>query len=190
MPPENRSAPAEAYVCVDVEAAGPHPSRYSLLSIGACMVAAPQRRPFYVELWPVNQNATPEAMAVCGLSMEELAERGLPPAQAMAQFATWLEAETPPERRPIFVALNAPFDWMFVADYFHRFLGKNPFGHSALDIKALFMGVTRTQWAKSSLHYIANRYQVELELTHHALRDAQDQAELFRRILAEAGRSP
>ena len=27
---------------------------------------------------------------------------------------------------------------MFVNDYFHRFLGRNPFGHAALDLKAFF----------------------------------------------------
>jgi hypothetical protein len=32
---------------------------------------------------------------------------------------------------------NAPFDWSFVNYYFHRFTGANPFGFTALDIKAV-----------------------------------------------------
>ena len=33
---------------------------------------------------------------------------------------------------------------------------------------------------------VAARYLGDRKLTHHALRDAQDQAELFRKMLAEA----
>ena len=170
---------------MDVEAAGPNPGQYSLLSIGACLVADAQRT-FYVELQPVNDNFTPEALAVSRLSLEELAERGLPPAVVMARFEAWLAAEVPSGRQPIFVAFNAPFDWMFVNDYFHRFLGRNPFGHAALDLKAFYMGLTGVHWLETTMCYIAARYLSNRKLTHHALRDAQDQAELFQKMLAEA----
>ncbi len=180
-----RSASLEAYVSVDVEAAGPNPSQYSLLSIGACLVSDPQCT-FYVELQPVNGNFTPEALVVSRLSLEELAEGGLPPAEALACFEAWLAAEVPPAHQPIFVAFNAPFDWMFVNDYFHRFLGRNPFGHAALDLKAFYMGLTGVRWSETSMRYVAARYLANRQLTHHALRDAQDQAELFQKMLAEA----
>jgi len=170
---------------VDVETAGPNPSQYSLLSIGACLVADPQCT-FYVELEPVNDNASPEALAVAGLSLEELSERGLPPAEALARFEGWLKAEIPSGQRPILVAFNAPFDWMFVNDYFYRFLGRNPFGHTALDLKAFYMGLTGVVWRETTMRYVAARYLGGRRLTHHALRDAQDQAELFQKMLAEA----
>jgi DNA polymerase III epsilon subunit-like protein len=175
----------EAYVSVDVETSGPNPSRYSLLSIGACLVADIQRT-FYVELRPVSHNFTPEALAVSGLSLEELAERGLPPAEAMARFEAWLAAEVSPHLQPIFVAFNAPFDWMFVNDYFHRFLGRNPFGHAALDLKAFYMGLSGAHWSETTMSYVAARYLGNRQLTHHALCDAQDQAVLFQKMLAEA----
>lgn len=184
------SSPAEVYVSVDVETAGPSPGEYGLLSIGACLVDEPQRG-FYVELQPLTANALPEALAVNRLSLSALVEHGISPGEAMARFAAWLQSEIPSDRRPVFVALNAPFDWMFVNDYFHRFLGWNPFGHSALDMKALYMGLTGCRWSESSLANIAARYSVELQLTHHALEDAQDQARLFRHMLDElAGRFP
>ena len=185
MTHRDSAASLEAYISVDVETAGPNPSRYSLLSIGACLVADPKHT-FYVELQPVNQNFTPEAMMTSGLSLEELAESGLPPAEAMAFFETWLAAEVPPGQQPIFVAFNAPFDWMFVNDYFHRFLGRNPFGHAALDLKAFYMGLTGALWSETAMRYVAARYLSNHQLTHHALHDAQDQAELFRKMLAEA----
>ena len=176
---------AEVYISVDVETAGPCPSLYSLLSIGACLVTDPQAA-FYVELQPVQLRAAAGALEVSGLSLEALAETALPPAEAMARFETWALAQTRNGQLPVFVAFNAPFDWMFVNDYFHRFLGRNPFGHTALDIKALYMGLTGATWAATSMQYVAARYLAGRNLTHHALRDAQDQAELLRRMLAEA----
>ncbi len=179
----------EAYVSVDVETAGPYPSRYSLLTIGACLVADLDHQ-FYVEVQPVNMEATADALAISGLSLEELARHGLPPAEAMARFESWLAAEVPPGQQPIFVAFNAPFDWMFVNDYFHRYLGRNPFGHTALDLKAFYMGLSGTEWAKTSMRHVSARYLGCRQLTHHALQDAVDQAELFREMLAEQQRRP
>jgi DNA polymerase III epsilon subunit-like protein len=173
----------ETYISVDVETAGPNPGLYSLLAIGACAVFEPQET-FYVELQPVNERSTPKALAVSGLSLEQLQENGLPPAEAMTRFAVWVEQVAGP-RRPVFVALNAPFDWMFVNDYFHRYVGRNPFGHNALDIKAFYMGLTGADWEETYLEAMAKRYSLDLKLTHHALQDALDQAEVFRRLLVE-----
>lgn len=176
----------KAYISVDVETAGPNPSQYSLLSIGACVVCDP-RRTFYVELQPVNDNLLPSALSISGLSMEKLTEQGLAPAEAMARFEVWAEEQMTEGQRPIFVAFNAPFDWMFVNDYFYRYIGQNPFGHSAIDIKAFFMGVAGVSWAETTMRQPASRYSDTRRLTHHALQDAVDQARLFRNMLREAG---
>ncbi|MCL5996784.1 MAG: 3'-5' exonuclease [Chloroflexi bacterium] len=175
-----------AYISIDVETAGPNSSDYSLLSIGACLVDNPQRT-FYVELQPLSDKAVPAALAVCKLSMADLAKNGVPPAQAMARFEQWVWAEVPRNLKPVFVAFNAVFDWMFVNDYFHRFLGHNPFGHSALDMKAFFMGMTGAPWNRTGLRHITAYYQSDRALTHNALQDALDQAELFRRMLKQWG---
>ena len=175
-------APERRYVVVDVEAAGPTPSQYALLSIGACTLGQP-RQTFYVELQPDRQAATEEAMAVHGLSMERLAEEGTPPAEAMARFAAWLASIAPHGAQPVFVGFNAPFDWMFVNDYFHRYLGRNPFGHAALDIKALYMGVAGVSWEETSMHDLSLRYLGGASLGHNALHDAIDQARILEGIL-------
>jgi ribonuclease T len=174
----------ETYVCVDVETAGPTPEQYALLSIGACLVKDITRM-FYVELQPDRPDTLPEAMAVHGLSLDELREHGTPAGQAMRAFADWLQTVTPTSSRPVFVALNAPFDWMFVSDYFQRYLGSNPFGHSALDIKAYYMGLTGVSWAETTMKHIAARFLSEKHLLHNALSDAQDQAEIFALILEQ-----
>ena len=172
------------YVVVDVEAAGPTPSQYALLSIGACTLGEP-RETFYVELQPDRADYTEEALAVHGLSIDRLAEEGTPPAQAMARFAAWIAEITPHGAQPICVGFNAPFDWMFVNDYFHRYLGRNPFGHAALDIKALYMGVAGVSWEETSMRHLAPRYLGGTALTHNALQDAIDQARILKGILEE-----
>ena len=153
----------EAFVSVDVEIAGPNPAQYALLSIGTCLVSNPELG-FYVELKPSSLNATTEALSVHQLSLEQLAETGLPPSEAMSRFETWLKAEVPAGYKPVFVAFNAPFDWMFVNDYFHRYLGRNPFGHTALDIKAFYMGLARVSWSDTAMKQVGPRFVENLKL--------------------------
>ena len=174
----------EIYISVDVETAGPIPAEYSLLSIGACVVGDPSRS-FYVELKPDREAFSDEALAVHGLSLDKLKNDGLVPQAAMQQFADWVKGLVGKDQRAVFVALNAPFDWMFVNDYFHRYLGSNPFGHSALDIKAYFMGKTGVEWGETSMKHMSRHLLEERRLTHNALAEAQDQAEIFALILQQ-----
>lgn len=180
--------PDEVYIVVDVESAGPNPSTYSMLTIGACTIADPQQT-FYVELRPVNSNFVPDALAISKLSMERLAERGQAPKAAMGKFEEWVKAQIHPGQTPVFVAFNAPYDWMFVNDYFHRYLGRNPFGHAALDIKAYYMALAGVSWGETSMRFVGPRYLTDEQLTHHALRDAMDQAIIFRKMMAETSKS-
>lgn len=155
-----------------------------MLSIGACLVDDSEQT-FYVELQPEHTAAVPEALAVTGLSIEHLMSRGERPERAMSMFEDWVLDQVPSGHRPVFTAFNAAFDWMFVADYFERHLGRNPFGFSALDIKAFAMGSGNTSWAATSMDVLAARHLGGRALTHNALADAQDQAELFRHLLDE-----
>ena len=177
----------ETYISVDVETAGPNPSEYSMVSIGACLVDDPDSG-FYVELRPDREAFVPSSLDVGGLTMQYLAEEGVDPHTAMEQFADWIISVLPDTHVPVFVGFNAPFDWMFVNDYFLRYLGKNPFGHSALDIKAYYMGMTGSTWGRTSLRYLSPQYLGGSKLSHNALGDARDQATVFRGIRADAGR--
>lgn len=186
--PNNRMSDNSVYVSVDVETAGPDPANFSLLSIGACLVSDPEIA-FYVELQPIHPNADPKALEVSRLSLAELAAKGIPPAKAMTDWDRWLKENLPPGAQPLFVAFNAPFDWMFVNDYFHRYLGHNPFGHAALDIKSYYMGLKRVSWSETSIAHLAPLYLNGVFLSHHALQDARDQAKLFHQLLAQAQRT-
>jgi DNA polymerase III epsilon subunit-like protein len=166
-------------ISVDVEASGPIPGEYSLLSLGACVVGDTKRN-FYCEFVPLNENFLPEAMATCDLSLAELRWRGTPPAEAMEQFAQWIK-QTANGAWPVFVGFNAPFDWSFVNYYFIKFRGPggNPFGHTALDIKSYYMGATGGSWKDTAMRNITP----DQPLAHNALQDAIQQAEIMERLL-------
>lgn len=179
----------ETWISVDVETSGPTPGTGSLLSIGACLVEDPERG---IELLLRPDPALPwtaEAEAIHRLDRATLERDGLDPADAVARLERWVGEVVPAGSRPVFVALNAPFDWMFVADACWRHLGRNPFGPSALDIKALFLGRHLGEadgWSGTARARMLERYPVSLPHTHTALADAQEQATLCRRILEAA----
>jgi len=175
---------SDVYICVDVETSGPIPGDYSMLSIGACTIYEPQQT-FYIELKPINQNTIADAASIHTLSPERLLEEGVEPTEALIRFEEWLVNEAALNQRPLFVAFNAAFDWMFVNHYFHHYLGHNPFGHAAIDIKAFYMGMTGVPWSRTSWRYIILKYKTKHHLTHHALQDALDQADLFKQMLEE-----
>jgi DNA polymerase III epsilon subunit-like protein len=181
--------PIECLISVDVESAGPSPSRYALLSVGACLVDEPGRR-FYVELKPDRQALDPQAAAIHGLSMSRLRREGMAPAEAMAAFEGWIQSSLSGGQVPIFAGFNAAFDWMFIADYFHRYLGRNPFGHAPLDIKAFYMGLAGVPFLATSRRHLAESHPEIPPVEHQALQDAIDQAELLRRMLAAQARLP
>lgn len=177
------AAEIDCYISVDLETAGPVPEQYALLSIGACTLLEP-RQTFYAELQPDRLETTPQAQAIHQLSLQQLALTGQPPEAALRAFSSWLQTAVPAGQRPIFVAFNAPFDWMFLNHYFHHYLGDNPFGHSALDIKAFIMGYERVPWRETGFSQTNFRLGRSKTLTHNALQDAQDQADLFLQLLA------
>lgn len=169
-----------------MEASGPVPGQYSLLSIGACVVGEDDKR-FYVELKPISEEFTEQALVVAGLPLDRLRREGEDPAAALAAFERWVTSVTPADARPVFVAFNATFDWMFTHYYFVRFLGRDPFGFSALDIKAFYMGMMGTNWTGTSKSRMDRRFLPHRPHTHNALEDAIWQAEAFERMLTYSG---
>ena len=66
----------------------------------------------------------------------------------MQQLSEWIRRAAPSGQRPLMVAFNAPYDWAFINHYFLEYLGENPFGHSAIDIKAFYMGLIGCPWRR------------------------------------------
>ncbi|WP_017463406.1 3'-5' exonuclease [Dyella ginsengisoli] len=175
------NARREVFISVDVETAGPVPSDYALLTIGACAVDDPTQT-FACALKPTTRRADPAALKVSGLSLDELEAHGLPPHEGMRAFGEWIARVSGGGGDPVFVGLNAAFDWSFINYYFHHYLGENPFGFAALDIKSLYMGAMKTDWRETRSSRMAEALHPALKGDHDALHDALYQAELFRAI--------
>jgi DNA polymerase III epsilon subunit-like protein len=154
-----------------------------MLSLGACVVGDATRT-FYVEIKPITFNFQSDALAVAGFDLDALARSGVEPVRALAQFDEWLAQVTPRDQQPVFVAYPLAFDWMFVSYYFHRFLHRNPFGISGVDVKSFYAGMMGTPWMASGKLDMEPEFSADLPLTHNALEDAIAQANLFARLLA------
>ncbi len=172
---------SEVYISVDIEASGPIPGEFSMLSIGACVVNEPELV-FYAELKPYNNNFLAKSMEVNGLSMEKLAKEGEEPASAMARFETWI-LKVAKGDRPVLVAHNATFDWSFTHWYFMKFLGRDPFGISGIDIKAYYMGKLNTAWGETTKKKMDPKFRSSRKHTHNALDDAIEQGEISKKLL-------
>jgi len=149
--------PEIVYFSVDIEASGPVPGLYNLVSIGAVPVTLeggshrPGEERFYVELKPIGGAFEKEAMAIHGISRRHLEERGTEASKGMRDLSEFVETRCGPGRkRAVFVGHNAAFDWSYIAYYFTRFKIPNPFGYKALDIKSLAMGRLRIGWFETS----------------------------------------
>ncbi|NNA04894.1 MULTISPECIES: 3'-5' exonuclease [Pseudomonas] len=171
----------EIFVSVDIEASGPIPGKYSMLSIGACLASNPAEQ-FSCYLKPISEEYVPAALEVTGLSLEKLAAEGQDPVEAMTQFKAWVESLAGEGVSVVFVGFNASFDWSFVNYYFHQFLGENPFGIAALDIKSMYFGTSECTWRSTRSSEIEKVVKPDSSGDHDALHDAVYQAELFRLI--------
>jgi hypothetical protein len=180
------------YFSVDIEADGPIPGPYSMISIGVAVAGTrgetfeatdPTTATFYRELAPISDEFVAEALAVSGLDRDTLLRDGADPATAMADLSRWV-TETAGAAKPIVVAYPACYDWMFLYWYLIRFTGASVFGHSGcLDMKTLFatkadVPVAGAVKSKMPRHLLSQR-----EHTHHALDDAIEQAELFANLM-------
>lgn len=182
----------EAWISVDVETSGPTPGTGSLIAIGACLVDQPEIQ-YTTIIQPIpGLPWSEEAQSVHGLSRERLAVDGATAEDATRAFVHWVDGVSV-GRRPVFVGFNATFDWMFVAEYAWRYVGRNPFGISGMDLKALYLGRHLDDvraWAETTSDHIARRYPVPMRHTHRALDDAIEQAAICRAILARSGSEP
>jgi DNA polymerase III epsilon subunit-like protein len=177
----------ENFVSIDIESSGPIPGEYSMLSLGANLIANPNET-FYATFKPISDNFVPEALTISGFTLEELRETGTDPEQAMTDFEEWLKNNSK-EGRPIATGFNMSFDWQFINYYFHRFLKRNPLGINALDLKGYYMGKFDTRWSETSKQRMDERFKGPNPHTHNALDDAIEQGELFYNIKAHPGHS-
>jgi hypothetical protein len=188
----------EVYLSADVEADGPIPGPYSMLSFALAVcgtfdgtvfeAADPAERTFYAELKPISDAFDPEALAVSGLDRERLAADGRDPVEAMSAAAAWVK-EVAGKASPVLVAYPLGFDWMWLYWYLVRFAqGGSPFGHSRhLDIKTLYAAKAGAMISRATKSQMPAHLLSERPHTHNALDDAIEQAELFQNLFTWDG---
>ncbi|WP_149258723.1 exonuclease [Actinomadura sp. K4S16] len=190
----------EVYFSVDVEADGPIPGPYSMLSFGMSACGSfdgdefrpvdPAETTFYAELKPISDAYVPEALAVSGLDRDRLAVEGRDPGEAMNAAADWVTAVAASAGgSPVLVAYPLGFDWMFLYWYWTRFAeAGSPFGHSRhIDLKTAYATKARSPIIRSTKRQMPGELLSDRPHTHNALDDAIEQAELFHNLVRWAG---
>jgi DNA polymerase III epsilon subunit-like protein len=172
---------SECYISVDIESSGPIPGKFSMLSLGACVVGNPNEA-FYVELKPISMEFIPDALRVSGFDLTTLQREGREPLDAMKELRAWVE-KAAGDRKAVFVGFNACYDWQFVNWYLESFAGGNPFGFGGIDIKSYYMGKAGLLWSKTTSSQLPPEFQPDTAQTHNALDDAQAQASIFEKLL-------
>lgn len=163
-----------SYIIVDVEADGPIPGDYSMISFGAIVVEEKLEQSFYGQLKPISDRWLPEALQVSGFTREETLTFD-DPQQVMEQFKGWLKENS--KGRPFFISDNNGFDWQFINWYFHHFVGENPFGHSSTNLGSLYKGLVKDMF-KNFKHLRQTKH------THHPVEDAKGNAEALLKMKA------
>jgi len=127
-------------VVVDVEADGPIPNLYSMVSFGAVIVDGDLSKTFYGRTKPVSDLWIPEALAVSGwIRKEHLTFDD--PKTVMLDFEKWIKTNV--KDSPVFISDNNGFDWQWINYYFHYYIGRNPFGFSSRRIGDLWTGLNK-----------------------------------------------
>jgi hypothetical protein len=180
---------SEVYVSTDVEADGPIPGPHSMLSFASAAFLADKT---LVSTFAANLELLPGA---CGHpdtmswwakhpeAWEESRRDPREPADAMAAYAAWLD-QLPGQ--PVFVGYPAAYDFLFVYWYLIRFVGRSPFGFSALDLKTMAMMLLATPYRATTKRGMPKRWFDDLPHRHVALDDALEQGALFCNMLSES----
>ncbi|CAN1212740.1 exonuclease domain-containing protein [Tumidithrix helvetica PCC 7403] len=166
-----------SYIMVDVEADGPIPGDYSMISFGAIVVEPSLCRTFYAQLKPISEQWIPEALKISGFTREETLTFD-ESQTVMEQFAAWIEAES--SGRTFFISDNNGFDWQFINWYFHHFYGKNPFGYSSTNLGSLYKGLVKDT-------FVNFKHLRKTAHTHHPIDDVRGNAEALLQLKEKYG---
>lgn len=181
----------QIYVVVDIEADGPVPGLYSMLSVGAvaCTKDA-EVSSFYEKLEPLpgaaKFPATMEWWQTQPAAWEEVTTNAKPADQVTKQFYDWLKQLN---KKPVFVAHPVGYDYAFISWYLWKFVGENPFTNETgasitLDLESFIAGKYSKTVLQSSWRHLPDQLKIGMpEHTHNALDDARGFGVVLRNIL-------
>lgn len=179
----------EIYVSTDIEANGPIPGLYSMLSFGSAaytpdgtLVSTFSRN--LKTLANAGEDAsTMKWWAGQGAAYQKTRENQVDPFVAMSEYVEWIKTLG---GTPVFVGYPVTFDFMFIYWYLIATVGHSPFSFSALDIKTYAMAILGTEFRKSTKRKMPKEWFASApKHSHVALDDAIEQGELFCAMLRE-----
>ena len=178
----------EIFVSTDIEANGPIPGPYSMLSFGSAAFSEDGKLidTFYVNLELLDGAAEdPDTMEFWSKNQEAYNQTRInlvDPETAMKNYVEWIK-KLPGS--PVFVGYPAGFDFLFIYWYLIKFAGESPFSFSALDIKTYAMALLKKPYRKSTKKNMPSRWFSNRKHTHNALDDCTEQGELFMNMYKE-----
>lgn len=139
-----------SYIVIDVESDGATPPDFSMVCFGAVILEPSLSKTFYGKTKPISNQWNPDALKISGFSRTEH-ETFDEPKKVMVEFSEWITLNS--KGNHIFISDNPAFDWQWINYYFHKYLGYNPFGHSARRIGDLYCGMYKdvrlnSKWKK------------------------------------------
>jgi ribonuclease T len=153
------SRDGQLWIMVDVETSGPLIGTHSMTELGA---AVGSKTEGVLDRYEALIKPIGTAVVASPDSFEKAKREGEPPAQAMRRFADWSNPWR--DRKALFIARPAAFDWPWIVWYAWTHLGENPFG---------FKSVCASSW------FQAKGKRFEVELPHVAAQDAEIQIRHF-----------
>jgi hypothetical protein len=125
-------------IVIDVEADGPCPPLYSMVSIGAVVVDDKLDKTFYAEFAPISDDWIPDALAISNISRETHLTY---PDSLIGMTALKIWLDNLGDDYHVMWTDNPAFDCQWINYYGHKYLGHNPFGHSARRIGDVYCGM-------------------------------------------------
>lgn len=185
------------YVSVDMEAEGPTPGQHSMLSLGA-----DARLPCGTKLGTFSANLLelpnttmdpktmlwwaqhPQAFQATRINQQK-------PELAMQQFAAWLKVLSFQNggAKVVFVAYPISFDFDYVLYYARKFLGYDPFDGKIVDMRSMAMGILGVNYDEGNKANMPAEWNAMETMSHIAVEDATQQADLFFAMLNASRRT-
>ncbi len=170
------------YLFTDIEADGPVPGLYSMLSFASVATSLDGEvlGEFERNLQPLpGASQHPKTMAWWKTqpdAWEYCQTNAQPAANAMEDYLTWI---TKLGGTPVMAAHPASYDSMWMHYYCHAFLGKAPFPDEVLDLRSYAMAILDKPFLESGRRSWPSAWLGGHDHSHRAIDDARGYANAF-----------
>jgi hypothetical protein len=175
----------ELYISTDVEADGPIPGDFSMLSLGSVAfdTNGKELSCFSANLQPLFEaQQHPDTMAWWATQPEAYRAATInakPPAEVIHHYHSWLTGWAGNGYIPVFMGYPATYDFLFTYWYLMHFVGSSPFGFNGLDLKSYAMALLDTPFKATHKGGFPREWYPATKHTHRAEDDAREQGQMF-----------